>query len=48
MQDVPAILEPEPATLPVAPIEQMEASIRESFHIHYAGLKSLNKRSYPN
>ncbi|MEX0415224.1 hypothetical protein [Bacillus sp. C30] len=43
MQNVPVILEPEPATLPLAPIEQIEASIPESFHIHYAGLKSKQK-----
>ncbi|MCQ6288825.1 hypothetical protein [Bacillus cereus] len=44
MQDVPVIVEPEPATLPLEPIEQqIEASIPESFHIHYAGLKSKQK-----
>ncbi|MEI4618114.1 hypothetical protein [Bacillus cereus] len=43
MQDVPVIVEPEPATLPLEPIEQIEASIPESFHIHYAGRKSKQK-----
>ncbi|WP_144519153.1 hypothetical protein [Bacillus thuringiensis] len=43
MQDVPVILEPEPVTLPLEPIEQIETSIPESFHIHYAGLKSKQK-----
>ncbi|MBJ8113605.1 hypothetical protein JDS99_29145 [Bacillus cereus group sp. N6] len=43
MQDVPVILEPEPTTLPLEPIEQIEPSIPESFHIHYAGRKSKQK-----
>ncbi|MEW4152269.1 hypothetical protein Q0N88_19315 [Bacillus thuringiensis] len=43
MQDVPVIVEPEPATLPLEPIEQIESSISESFHIHYAGRKSKQK-----
>lgn len=43
MQDVPVIVEPGPATLPLEPIEQIEASIPESFHIHYAGRKSKQK-----
>ncbi|MCQ6304874.1 hypothetical protein NPM07_19290, partial [Bacillus cereus] len=29
--------------LPLEPIEQIEASIPESFHIHYAGRKSKQK-----
>ncbi|OQR53555.1 hypothetical protein [Bacillus sp. CDB3] len=40
MQDVPVVSESEPKTIPLDPIEQMEPSIPESFHIHYAGLKS--------
>ncbi|PEO38456.1 hypothetical protein [Bacillus wiedmannii] len=43
MQDVPVIPESEPTTIPLEPIEQIESSIPESFHIHYAGLRSKQK-----
>ncbi|MCQ6343544.1 hypothetical protein NPM06_28950 [Bacillus cereus] len=43
MQDVPVIPESEPTTIPLEPIEQIEPSISESFHIHYAGRKSKQK-----
>ncbi|MGR5899411.1 hypothetical protein ACT7C8_17320 [Bacillus cereus] len=43
MQDLPVVVEPEPATLPLEPIEQIESFISESFHIHYAGRKSKQK-----
>ncbi|MEC5308410.1 MULTISPECIES: hypothetical protein [Bacillus] len=43
MQDVPVIPESEPTTIPLEPIEQVESSIPESFHIHYAGLRSKQK-----
>ncbi|OQR53413.1 hypothetical protein [Bacillus sp. CDB3] len=43
MQDVPVISESEPTTIPLEPIEQIEPSIPESFHIHYAGRKSKQK-----
>ncbi|HEQ3527754.1 TPA: hypothetical protein VGS93_004207 [Bacillus cereus] len=43
MQDVPVIPESEPTTIPLEPIEQVESFIPESFHIHYAGLRSKQK-----
>ncbi|MCQ6305777.1 hypothetical protein [Bacillus cereus] len=43
MQDVPVMPESEPTTIPLEPIEQIESSIPESFHIHYAGRKSKQK-----
>lgn len=43
MQEVPVIPESEPTTIPLEPIEQVESSIPESFHIHYAGLRSKQK-----
>ncbi|MGE6618463.1 hypothetical protein [Bacillus mycoides] len=43
MQDVPVIPESESTTIPLEPIEQIESSIPESFHIHYAGLRSKQK-----
>ncbi|MBU4642918.1 hypothetical protein [Bacillus toyonensis] len=43
LQDVPVIPESEPTTIPLEPIEHIESSIPESFHLHYAGLKSKQK-----
>ncbi|MGR5970720.1 hypothetical protein ACT7C1_33085 [Bacillus paranthracis] len=47
MQEVPVIPESEPTTIPLEPIEQVESSIPESFHIHYAGLRSKQKGHSP-
>ncbi|MGE6553034.1 hypothetical protein ACQKFK_30110 [Bacillus mycoides] len=38
LQDVPVIPESEPTTIPLEPIEHIE-----SFHLHYAGIKSKQK-----
>ncbi|QDZ77277.1 hypothetical protein [Bacillus cereus] len=43
MQDIPVMPETEPTAIPVEPIEQIEPSMTESFHIHYAGRKSKQK-----
>ncbi|WP_257154691.1 hypothetical protein [Bacillus thuringiensis] len=39
----PAQTQTPASTIPLEPIEQVESSIPESFHIHYAGLKSKQK-----
>ncbi|MGR5881173.1 hypothetical protein ACT7DC_03080 [Bacillus cereus] len=43
IQDVPVMPESKPTAIPLDPIKQIESSILESFHIHYAGRKSKQK-----